>query len=325
MTYHPDETGHPQCPAVEAVLEGHRDCRADEGDAVGAEGELERVGCRHAGLLEEVRLVALDDKPDEGLGAERERADLRAAAVNAAQHVGVGSAEVEVALEADGVLDKRDRLLVVDGLGREASHGRDGVVDPSPADKPPGGLGAEDGADNERDRPHPLQSERNAPPPLALVVQQACLHPGADQVPDDPAEVDVRRAVVADSGGHDFDSVGWGNDVQHTPWQTAQEHAGHNHALARGCEGERHEARERDERDDHDLLVPEPVDYEAVEPDANDNADRRGQSCSISGVCEGPTYTLTSATWRESRACPSVQPRRTCSRMLVERRTNSTE
>ena len=70
-----------------------------------------------------------------------------------------------------------------------------GVSIPALADEIPRRFGHEDGSDDEKGRPEPLDGERDSPRPLVLAVDEALQNTGTDELAGRKAHIRVRGQV----------------------------------------------------------------------------------------------------------------------------------
>ena len=106
------------------------------------------------------------------------------------------------------MLHHRNRLISVEVClpiqARQAKQRALGISDPASPDEPPGRFGCKGNADEERDRPHPLQGVGDAVGPLISAAEHGFDHADADYLAEAPAEVDVGGEVAAEGNGADF-------------------------------------------------------------------------------------------------------------------------
>jgi hypothetical protein len=178
-------------------LEWQGERRAKEGQRIDPEVELERVGRRQSGQLEEVRVVALEREPDEGLGDPRDAGNLGTAEIDTAETVPVGVTEVELRLEIDRVAHERRHLGVVDGRVGQSVERVDSLFLLPLAHEPPGGVRGEEDESEQRQGEHPLQSEWQAPSPFGRVVDEAVEDARTYQVTNHPAEIHLKDSLSA--------------------------------------------------------------------------------------------------------------------------------
>lgn len=180
----PAETGHEE-PGGDGSHSAER---------VLAHGEVERVSGIEAGLFVELDGVAHEARAAQGLDHPDHGRDLGAAEIGFLQAVEIAGAHSNRLFEFVGVDHHGDGLggveFIIASAG-EAAEGLFGLLEAALADEPPWGFGGEQDADQEGKGPHPLQSEGNAVAPLAGVVEHASEDAGADELAEDPAEVDV--------------------------------------------------------------------------------------------------------------------------------------
>lgn len=100
----------------------------------------------------------------------------------------------------------------------------------------------------------------NAPSPVAgTLLNHGSENTGSDELADDPAEVDVCGEVSAESDRHDFGSVGGGNGLEDTPWQTAENLTGEEHGKVDSEEEDEEETNDGNHGTSDGLLVTETV------------------------------------------------------------------
>lgn len=84
----------------------------------------------------------------------------------------------------------------------------------------PGRLWSKQDADDERDRPCPLDRVCNAVRPFAVDFQAAIKHTSCDELTNAPAEIHIACQVAAKGQWADFGSIGWASSSEDAPRQT---------------------------------------------------------------------------------------------------------
>lgn len=117
-------------------------------------------------------------------------------------------------------------------------------------------LGSEEDTDEDGDGPNPLNRERNLVRPLGRVVDQSPVDTGADNLADNPAEVDVGSKERSDLDRHDLGGVRYSHGLEGTPGETEKDVTGEKHLEVDGEELDEEETGKSDKSSHHGRSVP---------------------------------------------------------------------
>lgn len=163
------------------------------------------------------------------------------------------------------------------------------------ADEPPGRFRSKVDTNEQRQRPHPLQTVRNAIRPFIVALQHGVNYANADFLSQTPAEVDVGGEVTAESNGTNFRSVGDSESLEDTPGDTAEDFCSEQ-GLDVGCSEEDGGEGGDEEEADHDgLTVTEALRDETVDEETNDFSDLG--TVAKSSLPWGGDFIFTRFTW----------------------------
>lgn len=102
-------------------------------------------------------------------------------------------------------------------LAGQSEKGVLGLLNLAFTDEPPRRFGSEKNTDNERDRPHPLESVRDSVRPLVVPFQHRHDNTDSNFLTDTPAEIDVCCEVATHGDGADFRGICNGECLEDTP------------------------------------------------------------------------------------------------------------
>ena len=240
-----DESDEVQRAATEAGHQKPGQHGAHGSESVLTHGEVESVGRVEAGLFVELDGVAHQSRAAERLDHPDHTGDLSAAEVGFLKAVEIAGADCGFLFEFVGMNHHSHGLGGVEfavASAREATEGAFGFLEAAVADEPPGGFGGEENADEERDGPHPLQGEGDAVAPFGGVVEHTSEDAGANELAEDPAEINVGGEVRAESDRGDFSGVGGCDGLEDAPRETTEDLADEQHLDIDGEEGDEDEA-----------------------------------------------------------------------------------
>jgi hypothetical protein len=95
----------------------------------------------------------------------------------------------------------------------EAHQARSGQVNLAPPDRVPGGFGGEVSANEEGNRPDPLEDERESPAEIALNACYRSDNTRGEENTSAPAHADVGGDIGSKDGWYDFRSIGRGEGL----------------------------------------------------------------------------------------------------------------
>ncbi|KIH87136.1 hypothetical protein SPBR_04681 [Sporothrix brasiliensis 5110] len=268
----------------EPVAEG-----ADERETRAARVEQVRGVRGQADLLEEVGRVVRKGRAGQDLRGKGHAGDFRAAALGAAEAVGIrrlGGAHGGL-FHGVGPLDGGQRGVNVGARdGRRCRRGRrlqarQGLArrrPPARAHEVPRRLGRKAQHGEDDDGPQPLQGKGDAKGPLVVgaAVDEGGQDGGGDELAQDEAHVGPGGQVAAEGGGQQLGGVGGGGRGEDAPGEAAEQLADEEHGDGRGEEGEADEGAEDGEGGEEDALVAVAGDEVAVEGGADKAADGGG-------------------------------------------------
>ena len=284
---HDDEHDAEPAQAVEveraaAQADGHEEPGAEDArhvDGVLAHGEGVGLGRVEAGLLEEVRRVVGEGVAAEVLDRPDHADDLGAAAVGAAEAVHVAGAVGDLLLEGRGVDHHGDCFVGVEvGLAVYAGQSEQGLLGLlrfAFADEPPGGLGGERYPDEERHRPHPLETVWDPIRPFIGAGNHGLDHPHPDQLSQPPAEVDIGGQISAQRNGADLGRVGDGQRLEDAPGDTREDLGGEQRLHVGGGEEDCGPRGDQDETRDEGVAISEAFRGPTVDEKTDDFSDVR--------------------------------------------------
>lgn len=168
------------------------------------------------------------------------------------------------------------QLLRYGGRSLKARERLAGLVNPAHAHQVPRRLGCEAQGWDQKHRPHPLQSKRNAVAPFVRARDQAGEDAGGNELADDEAHVGPAGEEDAEAHGQHLGGVGGRAGDEDAPRQAAEELADEQHGDALREEGDEDEAGEHDERGDDDALLAKLGNEVAGGDDAEEAADLAG-------------------------------------------------
>ena len=264
-------------PSTEGL---HEEPRGDGSDTT--DDEHDQVQGRsglggHAGGFEEVGGHTHERGTRDGLDEPDETSDLGSSKVDTLETVKEGGSDLGLLLELVGVVHHRDLLLgVVDtGVVGQSKNRSFGVLESAFSGQPPRPeglvldlyglffgeghlrLGGHEDTDEDGDGPDPLDGEGDLVGPFSGVADQSSVDTRADDLSDDPAEVDVGGQERSDLDGHDLGGVRHGHGLEGTPRETEQEVGDEEHGQIDGEELEEEETGESDYGDKHGGSVAE--------------------------------------------------------------------
>ncbi|KAI6747843.1 hypothetical protein HG531_008385 [Fusarium graminearum] len=168
-----------------------------------------------------------------------------------------------------GVNHHGNRLVGLElGLGvagGKSLQGNLGLFDAALSDEPPGRLGGEVDADDERNGPHPLQSKGDLVTPLVVAGDHGAEDTRGDKLSQNPAEVDVGCQIGAEVGRADFRGVGSGKSLEDTPGNTDKDLSNEKLNQSLGEEDDEDEADASNESTDESLAVSKAIGNDTVD------------------------------------------------------------
>jgi len=195
-------------------------------DTVLSNCEIHSLAGIETGLFKEISRVTRERVAAQVLDSPDHTDNLGTAKIGSLEAVPVAGASRDLLLELGGVNHHINGFIGIKvSLAVQASQAKEGclsIFNSTLSDQPPRTLGSKGYSDEKRDRPHPLESVRNAVCPLIIAVKQRLHNTNTNSLTHSPAEVDVGCKVSAKSDRADFGSVGYGKGLENAPWNTAE-------------------------------------------------------------------------------------------------------
>jgi hypothetical protein len=261
-------------PATEPAHEEPGKDSTDSTNGVLAERHGETVLDSHAGLLIEVGRITHKGSTAESLDHPGDTDNLSSTKTNALEEIQVRSTRlsflfhlVGVNHHGDGLIGSEVDIAVADGETLERSLG---LFDAAATDEPPGRFGSKVDSDDERNRPHPLQSKGNLVPELIIAGDHGTENTRGDELAENPAEVDVGSEISAEVGRADLRGVGGGEGLEDTPGNTDKDLSNEKLNQRLGEEDDEDEANAANESTDQGLAITEAISDDTVEEKTDD-------------------------------------------------------
>ncbi len=239
-----------------------------------AERHAERALDRQAGLLVKVCRIAHERGTTEGLDHPYAAHNLSPALIDTFEQVRIRRAGHHLLFHLIGMNHHRHGLVGVEFDARvpicQAGERFLCVFEAALANEPPGRLGREPDADNQRDRPDPLQGKGDLVAPLVVASEHGAQHARGDELANDPAQVDIGRQVGAKMSRAHLGCVGGRQGLEDAPRDTDENLSDEQLDQALGEEDDEDEADAGSQGADQGLAVSEAVGDDTVGEEAED-------------------------------------------------------
>lgn len=167
----------------------------------------------------------------------------------------------------DGLIGLEVDVAVADS---ETLEGSLGLFDAAATNEPPGRLGSEVDSDDERNRPHPLQSKGNLVSQLVSASDHSAENTRGDELAENPAKVDVGGEIGAEMGRADFGGVGSSEGLEDTPGNTDKDLSNEKLNQSLGEEDDEDETDAADQSTDESLAITEAISNDTVDEETDD-------------------------------------------------------
>lgn len=225
---------------------GRSDTTDDEHDQVesrgsfrGKTGRLEEVSggtlYHQSLLLRETRSSHHERRSRNGLDEPDNASNLSSSQVDTLEAVEEGDTDFLLLLELVGVVHHGNLLLGVLGTGvvGQSEDRSLGLLKLALSGEPPRRFRSEEDTDEDGDGPDPLDGKGNLVCPLGVVADQSSVDTGADDLSDNPTQVDVGGKERSDLDRHDLGGVGDSHGLESTPRETKEEVGSEQHLEGR--------------------------------------------------------------------------------------------